>query len=180
MLRDHLNCKGGHTMAEVNEPGIRDRMAGDYRSDLVASLTRILGEWTAPEFLTGVVAREGVNLDAVGIITITVLANGGPQRPSALAAHLVTGASNASKIIHRLTDAGLASRTPDPDDARAQLIALTTAGQQVAAAFVRAGDGLVDELLGGWSERDKEDFTRLLRRFEAATVHLAAGLRVGR
>lgn len=149
----------------------------DYRSELIASLTRILGEWTAPDFLTAVAAREGVHLDAAAIVMITVLANHGAQRPSALAAHLVTGASNASKIIKRLTDAGLALREPDPADARAQLITLTDAGRQIAASFVCAGDGLVDELLRGWSEADRELFTGLLQRFEKATVALASALR---
>lgn len=163
---------GGHHETAGGPP-----YSGDYRSELMASLTRILGEWTAPEFLTAIAAREGVDLDAAAIVTVTVLANHGPQRPSALAAHLVTGASNASKIIRRLTEAGFAIREPDPDDARAQLITLTDAGRKIAASFVSAGDGLVDELLEGWSAADRELFTGLLQRFEQATVALAAGLR---
>lgn len=150
--------------------------ADDYRPQLISSLTRILGEWTAPEFLSGVVAREGIHLDPPAIVVVTILAEHGPRRPSALAAHLVTGASNISKIIRRLGDAGLAIRKPDPEDARAQLVELTTAGRGVAAAFVRAGDGLVDELLAGWSERDRSTFVALLQRFEGATVRLAAAL----
>ncbi|GAA4366629.1 MarR family winged helix-turn-helix transcriptional regulator [Paeniglutamicibacter cryotolerans] len=164
-------------MGGDHETAGRPPHSGDYRSDLIASLTRILGEWTAPEFLTAVAARGGVHLDAAAIVTVTVLANHGPQRPSALAAHLVTGASNASKIIRRLTEAGFAVREPDPEDARAQLITLTEAGRKVAASFVCAGDGLVDELLEGWCASDREVFTDLLQRFEKATVALAAGLR---
>lgn len=148
----------------------------EYRSQLVSSLTRVLGEWTAPEFLSGVVAREGIQLDPPAIVVVTILAQDGPQRPSSLAGRLVTGASNISKIIKRLCETGLAVRETDPHDARAQLVQLTAAGDKVASAFVRAGDGLVDELLDGWSEADRLAFVSLLQRFEAATVRLSAEL----
>lgn len=150
--------------------------AGEYRSLLIASLTRVLGEWTAPEFLSSVVAREGVHLDPPAIVVVTILAQNGPQRPSSLAARLVTGASNISKIIKRLGEYELTVREADPQDARAHLVRLTPAGHRIASAFVRAGDGLVDELLAGWSEADRLAFVSLLQRFEAATVRLSAQL----
>ncbi|MDN6170917.1 MarR family winged helix-turn-helix transcriptional regulator [Arthrobacter sp. 179] len=148
----------------------------DYRPALIAALTRILGEWTAPGFLTGVAAREGVHLDPPAIVMVTVIAQKGPQRPSALAAHLVTGPSNISKIIRRLSEAGLVVRATDPEDARAQRVQLTPAGEHVAAAFVKAGDGMVDELLEGWSEADRRTFVTLLERFAVASTSFAGTL----
>lgn len=144
---------------------------------LVSVLTRILAEWTAPDFLTAVAAREGVDLDPGAITMVTILANSGPQRPSRLAADMVTGASNISKILARLITAGLARRIADPTDARAQLVELTASGQRTAAALVRAGDGLVDELFAGWTEPDRKEFTRLLARFGDATTALSGRLR---
>lgn len=142
----------------------------------MASLTRIIGQWTAPDFLTSVVAREGVELDSAAITTITVLSADGPQRPSQLANRMVTGASNISKITVRLAAAGLAERIADPADARAQLIKLTPSGKRVANAFVRAGDGLVDELLTGWSEPDRSALVRLLQKFETSTIDFSKHL----
>ncbi len=150
---------------------------GRYQDALLTSLTRIIGQWTAPDFLTGVVAREGVELDSGAITTITLLSADGPQRPSLLAHHMVTGASNISKIVARLTAAGLAERIPDPADARAQLIKLTPAGKRVADTFVRAGDGLVDDLLTGWSEQDRDDLVRLLQKLEKSTINFSDHLR---
>ena len=144
---------------------------------LVSVLTRILAEWTAPDFLTAVATREGVDLDPGAITMVTILANSGPQRPSRLAADMVTGASNISKILARLITAGLARRIADPTDARAQLVELTAPGHRVAAALVRAGDGLVDELFAGWTEADRKEFTRLLARFGEATTALSGRLR---
>ncbi len=144
---------------------------------LLTSLTRILAEWTAPDFLTAVAAREGVDLDPGAITMVTILAKDGPQRPSRLAANMVTGASNVSKILARLTAAGLAQRVPDPTDARAQLAELTGPGQRVAEAFVRAGSALVDELLMGWTDVERTEFTRLLAKFGDSTIALSARLR---
>ena len=150
---------------------------GRYQDALLTSLTRIIGQWTAPDFLTGVVAREGVELDSGAITTITLLSADGPQRPSLLAHHMVTGASNISKIVARLSAAGLAERIPDPADARAQLIKLTPAGQRVANTFVRAGDGLVDDLLTGWSPQDRCELVRLLQKLEKSTINFSEQLR---
>ncbi|PYI64313.1 hypothetical protein CVV68_22230 [Arthrobacter livingstonensis] len=148
----------------------------DGGTAFIASLTRVLGEWTAPEFLTAVAAREGVDLDPGAITMVTILANTGPQRPSQLAADMVTGASNISKIAARLESSDLARRTTDPADARAQQVELTAAGHRVAAALVRAGNGLVDELLDGWPQPDRAEFTRLLAKFEQSTISLSARL----
>lgn len=150
-----------------------------YSSELISALTQVLGQWTAPGFLTGVAAREGVHLDPSAIVVITVIDQKGPQRPSDLAAHLVTGASNISKITRRLTEMGLVVRCTDPEDGRAQRVLLTPAGEQVAAAFVAAGDGMVDELLAGWDETDRLQFTVLLGRFASASTAFAATLDPG-
>ena len=147
-----------------------------YSAELIATLTRVLAEWTAPDFLTAVAAREGVDLDPGAITMVTMLSREGPQRPSQLATNMVTGASNISKITARLTAAGLARRVQDPRDARAQLLELTRSGEQVAAALVRAGTGLVDDLLNGWDDTDRTDLARLLKKFEGSTIALADGL----
>lgn len=152
----------------------------NYQESLVASLTRIIGEWTAPDFLTAVVAREGVDLDPAAITMITLLSTGGPLRPSELATKMVTGASNVSKVVARLAASGMASRIPDPADARATLVTLTAAGQRVANSFVRAGDGLVEDLLHDWSLAERTDLVRLLTKLEHSTIAFSTHLREGR
>ncbi|MFE4466687.1 MarR family winged helix-turn-helix transcriptional regulator [Oerskovia sp. NPDC056781] len=140
-----------------------------YRSDLLDSLVRVMGLWTSGDFLAAVAAREGIDLDTPAIVVLTVVWRQGPRRPSAIAEHLSTGASNVSKILRRLDTAGLTERREDPDDARASRVHLTEAGARVARTFVAAGDALVDELLDGWSAGDRLAFTELMRRFEGAS-----------
>lgn len=146
------------------------------RAALIEALTRIISEWSAPEFLTGVVAREGVELDPGAIKMVTMLAAQGPQRPSQLARNMVTGASNISKIAQRLTTTGLAARISDPNDARAHQLALTESGHHVSSAFVRAGNGMVDDLLQGWSGQERQELLRSMQKLEHATMAFAAQL----
>ncbi len=145
-----------------------------YSSDFLAALTGIIAQWTAPNFLVSVTAREGIDLDPTSITAISVLGRLGPLRPSALADHLGTGASNVSKVLGRLETAGLIERRKDTADARASIVQLTPAGDDTAAAFVRAGDGMLDELLDGWTEKERHLLTQLTQRLDVSTRAFAA------
>lgn len=146
-----------------------------YSSNLVASVTHLIGTWTGADFIASVARSEGVDIGNPSIVVITLVANGGPQRPSALSDALVTGASNVSKILSRLERDGLVERRADPLDARASLVHLTERGDDVARALVRAGDRLIDDLLADWTEADRSDFTRLMTKFDASSTAFAAG-----
>ncbi|WP_437583089.1 MarR family winged helix-turn-helix transcriptional regulator [Paramicrobacterium sp. CJ85] len=145
-----------------------------YRSQLVSALTHIMSTWTSADFISAVAQDGGVELDRPSIVAITTLGMYGPQRPSALANALVTGASNVSKIVARLERAGLVRRDTDPADARASLVHLTHAGNEVAASLTRAGDELADTLLRSWSAHDRAEFERLLVAFDRASTEYAA------
>jgi DNA-binding MarR family transcriptional regulator len=147
-----------------------------YSSDFLAALTGIIAQWTAPTFLVNVTAREGIDLDSTSITAIHFLDRQGPLRPSVLADQLGTGASNVSKVLGRLESAGLIERRKDEVDARATLIQLTAAGDEVAAAFVRAGDGMLDELLDGWSDEERHLLTQLTQRLDDSTRAFGAKL----
>ncbi|PQZ89521.1 hypothetical protein CQ018_15260 [Arthrobacter sp. MYb227] len=146
-------------------------------TEFLRALNSILAQWTSPDFITAVAACEGVMLDPGAITMVRILRAMGPQRPSALAARMVTGASNISKIAARLQDAGIIHKLADPQDSRASLLALTDAGQDTADALGRSGDSLVEELIGHWPAADKSALLRLVSKFEAETRRVAAELR---
>lgn len=54
----------------------------------------------------------------------------GPLSLGELAAHERIAPATVTKIVRRLSDDGLVSRTPDPDDGRVTLVAITAAGRQ--------------------------------------------------
>lgn len=145
-----------------------------YRSGLVNAFTHVMSTWTSTDFIASVAGLDrDVELDRTAIVAITNLGMHGPQRPSALAEALATGASNVSKIIARLEKQGLIMRATDPNDARASLIVLTDSGNDVAASLSRAGDSLADELLRDWSATDRAEFERLLSAFDEASTAYA-------
>jgi DNA-binding MarR family transcriptional regulator len=74
---------------------------------------------------------EGVA--AGGLSALSTLSRSGPMRATALADAERVAPASMTRIVHRLCELGLAERTPDPADGRAQLVDLTEAGRRVVA-----------------------------------------------
>jgi len=64
--------------------------------------------------------------------------NGGPPRQRDLAEHAGTDPMMTSQVVRALAEAGLVTRTADPQDARAILVATTRAGRALAPRAVSA------------------------------------------
>jgi DNA-binding MarR family transcriptional regulator len=103
------------------------------------------------------------------------------QSLSELAGRLLCDKANASKIIDRLETQGLASRTPDPRDARRVVLSLTAAGSTAlesannlrAEALRRAFAPMQDESV---SQIGRSLIT-LVARLRTALDHGASGRR---
>jgi DNA-binding MarR family transcriptional regulator len=89
----------------------------------------------------------------------------GPLRPTALAALLEVDLSVVSRQVRALEDAGFVGRSIDPADARAALVSVTPAGLEAFQETQRRRTELLDEVLGGFSEEDRQRFVELLTRF---------------
>ena len=70
----------------------------------------------------------------------------------------------ASKLVDRLERAGLAVRSPNPDNRRSSLVALTADGQQAFADALQVCRSSVARLLG---DEDVEALTATLRRLQS-------------
>ncbi len=66
--------------------------------------------------------------------------DGGPMRMSDMAVRMTCDASYITAVVDRLEEAGLAERRTSPTDRRVKEIALTPAGEHVAAEVRRAMD----------------------------------------
>jgi DNA-binding MarR family transcriptional regulator len=75
------------------------------------------------------------------------------------------------RMVDRLEDAGLVERRFDPADRRARRLHLTAKSREKLARLRERLDALVDELLAGLSEAEREEFVRLLT---AVRTNLAA------
>ncbi|MFT2815607.1 MarR family winged helix-turn-helix transcriptional regulator [Leifsonia sp. A12D58] len=140
-----------------------------YESDLLTSLLGIVQEWTSSSFLEEFARRSGIQLDSNAISAIYLLGRRGRLRPSELAHGLKMSAPTASKLIARLSDAGLVSRGANESDSRSSFVALTESGAHTAVTLFESGDLMMADLLADWSPRDVSALTRLIHRL-AETV----------
>jgi DNA-binding MarR family transcriptional regulator len=86
----------------------------------------------------------------------------GPATIGTLAERLEVTQQAASKSVADLERRGYVTRTPDPGDARARLVALTARGQGAIDGARRHRAALAGELAGRLGERRVESARRLL------------------
>jgi DNA-binding MarR family transcriptional regulator len=88
----------------------------------------------------------------------------GPARLTALAEHLALDLSTVSRQVAALEAAGMVSRTPDPADRRACVIAATETGREAFSRHRQTWVGALRELLADWTPEERREFTRLFAR----------------
>ena len=66
-------------------------------------------------------------------------------------------------LERRLEDAGLVERRPDPNDRRARRLHLTAKSREKLARVRERLDEMVDEMLTGLSDGERQEFVRLLK-----------------
>lgn len=94
--------------------------------------------------------QDTADLTSPQALALRAVALQGPLRMGALAEELGVTVATASRTVDALEERGLASREPDPDDARAVRVALTAAGKRERERrrkrFVEALERLMQEL----------------------------------
>jgi DNA-binding MarR family transcriptional regulator len=88
----------------------------------------------------------------------------GSVRLSELAGRLHLDASTVSRQVRALEDAGLVTRTTDPDDRRATLLTATASGHRVLQESFERRRARLAEVLQGWACDDVAAFERMLTR----------------
>ena len=103
----------------------------------------------------------------------------GPLRVNAVARRLGVKVPSATEQIIRLEKAGLVQRSPDPSDARAVLVRLTDAGDEVRERENRRRSEAVAAELGRLPAADRDAIAAALRALERFDVSLGQTLRDG-
>ncbi|WP_460525388.1 MarR family winged helix-turn-helix transcriptional regulator [Flindersiella endophytica] len=88
----------------------------------------------------------------------------GSVRLSELAGRLHLDASTVSRQVRALEEAGLVTRTTDPDDRRATQLAATASGHRVLQESFERRRARLAEVLQGWACDDVVAFERMLTR----------------
>lgn len=104
----------------------------------------------------------------------------GPKRVSDVACIVNNDLSTVSRQASSLHEHGLIVKLSDPDDGRAQLLALSEEGVRLVEAARKARAVVFDDLLTDWSADDVSAFTTFLRTFSEAVQakHLTHNERV--
>ncbi|MCH5641142.1 MULTISPECIES: MarR family winged helix-turn-helix transcriptional regulator [unclassified Gordonia (in: high G+C Gram-positive bacteria)] len=95
---------------------------------------------------------------------LTILYRHESLRITQLVAMLDLDKSTVTRQIDSVERLGLARRTPDPDDARARVVALTGAGRERVDAVVASAVADWRARLNRWDAADIRTLTELLRR----------------
>ena len=138
------------------------------------------GEYAAISHELGVFVRRvlrdkrpsGLGLDRAAYHLLSRLATDGPGRLSKIAADIGVDLSVVSRQVAALEAAGLVARAVDPADRRASRVAATDAGLDLFHRNRAELRTKLRALLTDWTEDERVEFARLMRRFnEALTAH---------
>ncbi|MET4095006.1 MarR family transcriptional regulator [Arthrobacter sp. UYCu712] len=88
----------------------------------------------------------------------------GESRATHLAERLGVSAPVLSRHIAELEELGLVVRRPDPEDGRAQLIALSASGVEKLRSIEDQRTSALQGLLQDWTESDAEETARTLKK----------------
>jgi DNA-binding MarR family transcriptional regulator len=138
------------------------------------------GEYAAISHELGVFVRRllrdkrptGLGLDRAAHHLLSRLATDGAGRLSEIAADMGVDLSVVSRQVAALEAAGLVVRSVDPADRRASRVAATDAGLDLFHRNRAELRKKLRALLADWTEDERVEFARLMRRFnEALTAH---------
>lgn len=136
--------------------------------NLLSSMTGLISRWSSLELQRRITAECGITLDPVAVAALYTLGlSGGTSRPSVLADTLHLSRPSTSKLIARMHDADLLTRTADPGDRRAISVTLTPLGQQIFRLLIDAGVSMVADATRAWHPDEVGTLSRLMQRFLA-------------
>jgi DNA-binding MarR family transcriptional regulator len=108
------------------------------------------------------------DLQPATYLLLTHLDESGPLRASALVDATGVDKGAISRQVQQLVDLGLLTRTQDPDDGRATLLAVNADAHTRLGQVQRERRRRFDRRLGEWSEADLADFATRLADYNAA------------
>ncbi|WP_409184256.1 MarR family winged helix-turn-helix transcriptional regulator [Amycolatopsis sp. VS8301801F10] len=111
------------------------------------------------------VAKHGPDgIERAAYAILFCLVHEGPQRTSKLAEFLHSEISTISRQSSSLVQHGLVERQADPEDGRACLLAPTAEGLRVFDENRKHRARWLAEVLGDWSQEERETLKKLLAR----------------
>ncbi len=111
------------------------------------------------------------DLSPVAYSMLMALNDTGPRRASDLVDMFSIDKGAVSRQVGALLELGLIRRSPDPEDRRAAILAITEEGSRRLATIAAIRREEVSARLSGWSSEDLQQFVGLLSRYNGALEH---------
>jgi DNA-binding MarR family transcriptional regulator len=119
---------------------------------------------------------QGDGMDLGTFFLLKELASHDAMRVTELAALANLDASKVSRHVQQLDRAGLIERTQDPDDGRAQRVALTDRGRELLSEGIARRREVLGKSFEEWDRSDIEVLDKLLARFVGKIENISAEL----
>ena len=119
---------------------------------------------SSPRTWRQIAGSAAIPLARARYVVLRAVAESEPVRTTTLAEQVGVDPSTMSRHVTVLDQAGYVTRTADPDDGRAQAIALTPAGREVMETVRTARHDLITDVLVEWDDSDRTHLAALLGR----------------
>lgn len=136
---------------------------------LFGATLHLTWSWMSPSVVRNYLQRANLGLGTSQYQALVVIAGSAPVRLREVASGARMTASNASKIVTELVDAGLVTRRVPSTDRRVTLLEPTAAGRAAVENLERVGRLMLAERLEGFEASEVDLLGRLLERLAAAT-----------
>ena len=121
----------------------------DVSDTVVIAWARLLrAQAVALARVEGALKAQGLPPLAWYDVLLELERSGAPMRPHVLEGELLLAQYNLSRLLDRMEAAGLIARSPDPQDGRGRLVALTDAGRATRHAMWPVYAGAIQAAVG--------------------------------
>jgi len=129
----------------------------------------LLARW-----LEAVQRRQRYPMDRAAYLLLRRLERDGPQRVADLARALGLDGSTVTRQLRALDDAGHVRRTSAPDDARASVVEITSAGRRAMQSLRRHRQERITGHFADWSPAEQVQLRDVLHRLNGVLERVAA------
>jgi DNA-binding MarR family transcriptional regulator len=147
--------------ADPTETPYRRRSNGPYKLDEQVGFILRQAAQRHTTIFAAIMIEE---LTPTQFAALAKLTEVGPSSQNKLGRLTAMDGATIKGVIDRLTKRGLTETSPDPDDGRLLMVALTDAGRAVAARAIPAGARITEETLAPLNPDEQGQLLRLLAK----------------
>lgn len=140
---------------------------GVETTEALSAVVGLVSTWSAASTQGAIAQNLGLGIAETDVRGLYVIGlRGGSLRPAELAEELWLSRPTVSKLVTRLTKAGLVTRSGDTTDGRSVRLVLTAEGASAYARLVEAGMQVTERAMRGLSDAERDRFVGVLRELE--------------